>query len=88
MVADGTCPSGADSVLWSLERRGLVRVRWAEGLEAVDAELTPLGESYMENNPKLRNPLIGKRVGWIEIPLAATALTVAAIAVLILLALR
>ena len=40
-----------------LERRGLIVVVWASGHEFVSARLTKYGIAYLQENPKLNNPI-------------------------------
>lgn len=46
-----------------LERSGLVNAAFSEGGSVVDARLTQHGKTYLETNPKLRNPLDWARIG-------------------------
>lgn len=59
--------------LHSLEMKQLVTVEWHEGMTAADAKLTLYGKSYIQHNPKLRNP-----INWALIGVIAGAVTVVA----------
>ncbi|GAB1252029.1 hypothetical protein Tsumi_11350 [Porphyromonas miyakawae] len=49
----------------NLERLGLIRVAWLEGYQILYASLTEYGVSYLAWNPRLRNPIDYKKLGFI-----------------------
>lgn len=72
-------PHGYSQELYSacvalLEKKGLVRASWEEGHNIVDVHITDYAISYIEQNPKLSNPVDWK---WI-VTIIITSLTAVA----------
>lgn len=76
---DGMEAGSLSFALSSLERKGFVRVARASGHEPVAAELTDLGIAYLENNPRLENPVDWKWIASITVGLIAAVAAVAAL---------
>lgn len=64
--------------LSSLENKKLVHVAWSSGMTPVASELTDFGRVYLDNNPKLLNPVQWRWI--IEISIGVSTLIVAIIA--------